>query len=123
MACWKSVGLWTVCVVVCLLGKISGLDNGLALTPPMGWLAWERFRCNTDCKNDPENCIRLVYLDLTLYMYNYICIVFEDKPMNIIYGAYSVAACDAILRHFIHADMKILINSDKVLKYNVKRHS
>ncbi|KAL1459701.1 hypothetical protein WDU94_011658 [Cyamophila willieti] len=23
----------------------------------MGWLAWERFRCNTDCKNDPENCI------------------------------------------------------------------
>ncbi|XP_033218349.1 alpha-N-acetylgalactosaminidase-like [Belonocnema kinseyi] len=23
----------------------------------MGWLAWERFRCNIDCKNDPENCI------------------------------------------------------------------
>ncbi|XP_026496123.1 alpha-N-acetylgalactosaminidase [Vanessa tameamea] len=54
MASWKS---WTVFVVVCLLGKISGLDNGLALTPPMGWLAWERFRCNTDCKNDPDNCI------------------------------------------------------------------
>ena len=35
-----------------------GLDNGLALTPPMGWLAWERFRCNTDCVNDPKNCIR-----------------------------------------------------------------
>jgi len=33
------------------------LENGLALTPPMGWLAWERFRCNTDCVNDPENCI------------------------------------------------------------------
>lgn len=33
------------------------LDNGLALTPPMGWLTWERFRCNTDCENDPENCI------------------------------------------------------------------
>ncbi|XP_043271319.1 alpha-N-acetylgalactosaminidase [Venturia canescens] len=33
------------------------LDNGLARTPPMGWLSWERFRCNTDCKNDPENCI------------------------------------------------------------------
>eukprot|EP00795_Rhopilema_esculentum_P006422 gene6422-11864_t len=28
------------------------LDNGLALTPPMGWLAWERFRCNIDCKNE-----------------------------------------------------------------------
>lgn len=33
------------------------LDNGLALTPPMGWLAWERFRCNTDCAGDPDNCI------------------------------------------------------------------
>ena len=34
-----------------------GLDNGLALTPPMGWLSWERFRCNTDCHHDPEFCI------------------------------------------------------------------
>ena len=33
------------------------LDNGLARLPPMGWLAWERFRCNTDCEEDPENCI------------------------------------------------------------------
>ncbi|CAH2055800.1 unnamed protein product, partial [Iphiclides podalirius] len=55
MASWRSC-LWTV-FVLCLLGTISGLDNGLALTPPMGWLAWERFRCNTDCKNDPDNCI------------------------------------------------------------------
>ena len=39
-------------------GGVSGLDNGLAVTPPMGWLAWERFRCNTDCINDPHNCIR-----------------------------------------------------------------
>jgi len=23
----------------------------------MGWLAWERFRCNTDCVEDPEFCI------------------------------------------------------------------
>lgn len=36
----------------------STLENGLARTPPMGWLAWERFRCNTDCVNDPDNCIR-----------------------------------------------------------------
>ena len=34
-----------------------GLDNGLSLTPPMGWLSWERFRCNTDCEHDPEFCI------------------------------------------------------------------
>lgn len=23
----------------------------------VGWLAWERFRCNIDCKNFPETCI------------------------------------------------------------------
>jgi len=36
---------------------VNGLDNGLAKTPPMGWLTWERFMCNTDCKRDPDNCI------------------------------------------------------------------
>ncbi|XP_072218300.1 alpha-N-acetylgalactosaminidase [Leuresthes tenuis] len=34
------------------------LDNGLMRTPPMGWLAWERYRCDIDCDNDPKNCIR-----------------------------------------------------------------
>lgn len=37
--------------------SVYGLDNGLALTPPMGWLSWQRYRCNTNCKNDPNNCI------------------------------------------------------------------
>jgi len=23
----------------------------------MGWMDWERFRCNTNCKTDPNNCI------------------------------------------------------------------
>uniref|UniRef100_A0A8C2HLN6 Alpha-galactosidase n=1 Tax=Cyprinus carpio TaxID=7962 RepID=A0A8C2HLN6_CYPCA len=36
------------------------LDNGLMRTPPMGWLAWERFRCDIDCLNDPDNCIRFI---------------------------------------------------------------
>ncbi|XP_033152668.1 alpha-N-acetylgalactosaminidase [Drosophila mauritiana] len=34
-----------------------GLDNGLALKPPMGWMSWERFRCITDCKLYPDECI------------------------------------------------------------------
>lgn len=40
-----------------LMSLVTCLDNGLGKTPPMGWLHWERFRCNTDCENDPENCI------------------------------------------------------------------
>ncbi|XP_023141694.1 alpha-N-acetylgalactosaminidase [Amphiprion ocellaris] len=40
-----------------LSGTSVALDNGLMRTPPMGWLAWERFRCDIDCDNDPKNCI------------------------------------------------------------------
>ncbi|XP_026481042.1 alpha-N-acetylgalactosaminidase-like [Ctenocephalides felis] len=50
--------MWFVGIL--LLGALApslALENGLARTPPMGWLAWERFRCNTDCENDPDNCI------------------------------------------------------------------
>ncbi|KAJ3649622.1 hypothetical protein Zmor_021353 [Zophobas morio] len=35
----------------------DALDNGLALTPPMGWLHWQRFRCVTDCVQFPDDCI------------------------------------------------------------------
>lgn len=34
------------------------LDNGLAITPTMGWLHWERFMCNLDCQEEPDSCIR-----------------------------------------------------------------
>ncbi|KAK3733255.1 hypothetical protein QZH41_011098, partial [Actinostola sp. cb2023] len=48
-------------LVLVLLSQIiiglNALDNGLARKPPMGWMAWERFRCNVDCGNDPEHCI------------------------------------------------------------------
>ncbi|XP_057300357.1 alpha-N-acetylgalactosaminidase-like [Hydractinia symbiolongicarpus] len=44
-------------VLVLTCYEISGLDNGLARTPPMGWLQWERFRCITDCKTYPNQCV------------------------------------------------------------------
>jgi len=40
-----------------LISASYALDNGLALTPPMGWLAWERFRCVIDCDQFPDSCI------------------------------------------------------------------
>ncbi|XP_014775432.1 alpha-N-acetylgalactosaminidase [Octopus bimaculoides] len=43
--------------ILLLCQSVLSLKNGLALTPPMGWLSWERFRCNIDCDNDPDNCI------------------------------------------------------------------
>ncbi|XP_006869178.1 PREDICTED: alpha-galactosidase A [Chrysochloris asiatica] len=33
------------------------LDNGLSITPTMGWLHWERFLCNVNCLQEPDNCI------------------------------------------------------------------
>lgn len=63
---------YRILVVVAILAVtgLHGLDNGLGLTPPMGWLTWERFRCNTDCDRDPDNCIRLI-----INAIDFICIV------------------------------------------------
>jgi hypothetical protein len=48
-----------------LAGGAVSLDNGLALTPPMGWMSWERYRCNVDCTTDPYNCIsEELYMDM-----------------------------------------------------------
>ncbi|KAJ8297735.1 hypothetical protein KUTeg_024266 [Tegillarca granosa] len=50
---------WKLAVLVLLLNVviIRTLDNGLARTPPMGWMQWQRFRCNIDCVNDPHYCV------------------------------------------------------------------
>ncbi|CAD5232454.1 unnamed protein product [Bursaphelenchus xylophilus] len=34
-----------------------GLENGLARTPPMGWMSWTRFYCEIDCTTHPFGCI------------------------------------------------------------------
>uniref|UniRef100_A0A8C7D490 Alpha-galactosidase n=1 Tax=Oncorhynchus kisutch TaxID=8019 RepID=A0A8C7D490_ONCKI len=49
--------LLPVISLLALTSATSALDNGLMRTPPMGWMSWERFRCNIDCENDPKNCI------------------------------------------------------------------
>lgn len=54
----KNFKLLTILLIfISLIISLYALNNGLALTPPMGWLTWERFRCNIDCVKDPENCI------------------------------------------------------------------
>ncbi len=45
-------------ITVAIVTRTDALDNGVARTPPMGWLDWERFKCNTNCDTDPDNCIR-----------------------------------------------------------------
>lgn len=55
---FKAAKMFMVLSLFLIISRTLALENGLARTPPMGWLAWERFRCNTDCENDPDNCIR-----------------------------------------------------------------
>lgn len=58
--CTNKMTVIIALLAVLSISHVHGLENGLARTPPMGWLSWQRFRCNTDCENDPENCIRWV---------------------------------------------------------------
>ncbi|XP_071950632.1 alpha-N-acetylgalactosaminidase-like [Antedon mediterranea] len=54
-----TLQLFTALSVTSLLSqRVYGLENGLARTPPMGWLSWGTFRCKIDCVNDPKNCLR-----------------------------------------------------------------
>ncbi|BFF88903.1 alpha-N-acetylgalactosaminidase-like [Drosophila madeirensis] len=39
------------------VGYAEGLENGLARTPPMGWMPFERFQCTVDCVHSPRDCI------------------------------------------------------------------
>ena len=44
-------------MLLLLAGLSLSLDNGLALTPPMGWMQWEQFRCEVNCDAHPDTCI------------------------------------------------------------------
>ncbi|KAK8813070.1 hypothetical protein WA158_002662 [Blastocystis sp. Blastoise] len=51
--------------VFCFILSVFALDNGLALTPPMGWLPWEQFQCQIDCEKYPTKCIHEnLFLDM-----------------------------------------------------------
>ncbi|XP_051877303.1 alpha-galactosidase A isoform X2 [Pristis pectinata] len=79
----RLLGLLLVAGLALLRGS-WGLENGLARTPVMGWLHWERFLCNVDCRADPHNCIsEQLYMQMADIMaaegwkdvgYEYVCI-------------------------------------------------
>ena len=62
LACWSMTSAAVLLLGLAVLAltplpEVHALENGLALTPPMGWLSWERFGCNVDCQNHPTSCI------------------------------------------------------------------
>ena len=52
--------LWLVRLLLLLAAPAVALENSLGRTPPMGWMAWQRFRCEVDCTPDEHghvNCV------------------------------------------------------------------
>ena len=55
-----AIGLVPLLLPLILVHIATALDNGLARTPPMGWMAWQRFRCEKNCARDTHgrvNCV------------------------------------------------------------------
>lgn len=49
--------LLTLAVYLAIPHVVNPLDNGLARTPPMGWMSWATFYCEINCKAHPDHCI------------------------------------------------------------------
>ncbi|XP_013195096.2 alpha-N-acetylgalactosaminidase [Amyelois transitella] len=37
--------------------KVASLENGLARTPPMGWMSWGYYMCGDTCDTNPGRCL------------------------------------------------------------------
>ena len=75
--------LFPVLFFLSLFSPSFPLNNGLALTPPMGWMSWLRFGCNYECDLDPDNCIKLV--DLFSLHFGSICHFITSSEINFRY--------------------------------------
>jgi hypothetical protein len=53
----KTKHLFYYALVIHGISFVNSSKNGLAQIPPMGWLSWVRFMCETDCIKHPDGCI------------------------------------------------------------------
>ncbi|KAK5970413.1 Alpha-galactosidase [Trichostrongylus colubriformis] len=44
-------------MLMSIVGTGSSLENGLARTPPMGWMSWAKFFCATICYPPSDHCV------------------------------------------------------------------
>ena len=59
-----KLNYFLVSLIILIKFKVNfALDNGLVNKAPLGWLAWAKYTCNTDCETYPDECIseRLFY--------------------------------------------------------------
>lgn len=41
-----------------LLHEANLLENGLARTPPMGWMSWGYYMCGIKCEGNESKCLK-----------------------------------------------------------------
>jgi len=75
-----------VVVLVTMFSASSALDNGVILTPPMGWSSWNKFRCGISSKLIREIADAVKSSGLLAHGYNHInlddCWMAMDRDKN-----------------------------------------
>ncbi|KOB79090.1 putative Alpha-N-acetylgalactosaminidase [Operophtera brumata] len=52
-----------ILMFMAFVSEVFVLENGLARTPPMGWMSWGYYMCNVNCDQTPEKCLKLQVKD------------------------------------------------------------
>ena len=111
----------TFLAVVCLLLALAparALDNGLALTPPMGWNSWNKFGCDVSEKLIRETADAVVSTGMKDAGYQYVVIddcwqVSRDAQGNIVPSPEHFPSGIKALGDYVHAKgLKFGIYSD-----------
>jgi alpha-galactosidase len=60
-----------------VFGLLSCLDNGVGITPALGWNSWNKFACNLDESVIKSTADQIVNLGLKAAGYVYVNVCFE----------------------------------------------
>src|SRR4051812_42101046 len=93
---------------VLLVPRLHALDNGLALTPPMGWNTWNKFACNVSEKLVKEAADAIVSSGMKDAGYKYVVIddcwqVSRDQAGNIVPDAQRFPGGIKAVADYVHS--------------------
>ncbi len=120
MLIFALTGLALAAALLFVIGRtdVRALNNGLALTPPMGWNSWNKFACNVNEKVVRDAADAMVASGMRDAGYQYIVIddcwqVDRDSKGNIIVDGKTFPSGIKALADYVHAKgLKFGIYSD-----------
>jgi len=120
-ACLRKLRSLILLLFLAFLGSVRpvhALENGLALTPPMGWNSWNRFACNVNEDLVKSAADALVSSGMKDAGYEYVVIddcwqVSRDAAANIVADAKTFPSGIKALADYVHSKgLKFGIYSD-----------